>query len=272
MSGPCILIAHSLKRVRALVLMTAGLLAVFQLALIVMAKAFHRSTGFAGLADLLPPIVREFFGPSLAGFLSFGGMVSQIYFHPLVLCALVAVTISISTIPTREIESGFVDLILSRPIARHWIITRTILVAVICIVSLVGAMLTATWAGLYIFGPKEFPWPSPRLILSLGANLGMLMLCWSGVAMAIGSACRRRGFAGAITGFLALPAFLLDYVGRVWPAADAVAWLSPFSYASGLDLLMGASLHWMDVLVLGVIALAGFILAYFLFLRRDLSR
>ena len=56
-------------------------------------------------------------------------------------------------------------------------------------------------------------WPSVGLVGSLAVNLGFLMLCWAGVAMAIGCACRRRGSAGAIAGLLALTAYLNDTSG-----------------------------------------------------------
>src|SRR5687767_11452726 len=114
MKGPPLFIAHSLKRIRTLVLALAILLGGFQILLIVVAAEFHRSKGMAGLADMLPPFVREFFGPSLSAFISFGGMISQVYFHPIVMASLLALAIAIATMPTLEIESGFIDLVLSR--------------------------------------------------------------------------------------------------------------------------------------------------------------
>jgi ABC-2 type transport system permease protein len=110
-----------------------------------------------------------------------------------------------------------------------------------------------------------------QLIFSLAVNLGLLMLSWSGVAMAIGSRSRRRSVAGALAGLLALAAFLLDYVARAWQPAQAVAWLSPFRYYSPFDLLMGNALPARNLLVLAGIAVAGFAAAYLLFAHRDIS-
>ena len=173
--------------------------------------------------------------------------------------------------PTSEVETGFMDLILSRPLARHWIITRSIIVVAVCTILLLIIMIAATWAGLNALAPKDIAWPEPRLVLSLAINLGLLMLCWSGVAMAIGAAARRRSVAGAITGLLALATFLLDYVARAWKPAETVAWLSPFRYYSPFELLMGKALPVGNILVLAGIAVMGFALAYFLFSRRDIS-
>jgi len=99
----------------------------------------------------------------------------------------------------------------------------------------------------------------------------LLMLCWGGVAMAIGAAARRRSVAGAIAGLLALTTFLLDYVARAWQPAESIAWLSPFRYFSPFELLIGKSLPTKNVLVLVGIAFVSFAMAYVFFSRRDIS-
>jgi ABC-2 type transport system permease protein len=271
MSGLRLLIVHSLKRVRTLVLSMGLLLAGFQLILIVVARSIQGSGGFEDLATLLPPFVREMLGPSLAAFMSFAGIVSLGYFHLAVIGSLVALSITLSTIPAAEIETGFIDLILSRPLARHWIVTRTVIVVALSIFFVLGLMLTGTSAGLETLAPRNIAWPSAKLIFSLAVNLGLLMLSWGGVAMAIGCASRRRSIAGAIAGLLALAAFLLDYIGLMWKPAESVAWLSPFRYYRPFDLVMGTPLPLKNLVVLGAVAVAGFIAAYVLFSRRDIS-
>ena len=57
---------------------------------------------------------------------------------------------------------------------------------------------------------------------SLALNLGLLMLCWGGVAMAFG-AVYRRTVASAVTGLLAFAALLLDITGRLWPPANGLS-------------------------------------------------
>jgi ABC-2 type transport system permease protein len=135
---------------------------------------------------------------------------------------------------------------------------------------MLGAMVAGTWAGLAMYAPQDAPWPSPAMIGWLALNLGLLMLCWSGIAMALGAVCR-RSVAGATTGLLALATFLLDYVGRLWPPADRLAWLSPFRYFIPFDLVMGNPLPAENILVLWAIAMTGFTMAYFLYTQRDIS-
>jgi ABC-type transport system involved in multi-copper enzyme maturation permease subunit len=185
--------------------------------------------------------------------------------------ALVSVSVTLATIPVMEIETGFIDLLLAQPVARHWIVTRSILVALISTVYLLAMMAIGTWIGLNDFAAKDAGWPSAGLIGSLAINLGLLMLCWSAITMAIGCACRRRGSAGAIAGLLALTAYLTDYIGRAWKPAESVAWLSPFRYSTPFELVMGSDLLAKSLYVLGGIAAAAFALAYLLYSCRDIS-
>src|SRR5437763_796838 len=176
--------------------------------------------------------------------LSFKGIVCLGYFHPIVMAALVSISVTLATIPVMEIETGFIDLVLARPIARHWIVTRSILVALLSTGLVLTAMALGTFLGLNAFGVKAATWPSAGLIGRIAVNLGLLMLSWSATAMAIGCAVKRRGAAGAIGGLLALTAFLTDYVSRSWKPLQWVAWLSPFRYYAPFDLVMGEPVAW----------------------------
>jgi ABC-2 type transport system permease protein len=269
MKAAVLLFAYSFRRARTLLLMAGILLAAFQLVLIAVGNTMQSNGGLQQLADLLPAFVRELEGPA---FLSFAGIVCLGYFHPVPMGALIAISITLATIPASEVETGFADLILSRSVARHWIITRTIAITVFAIAALLALMMAGTWLGLDTIANKDAGWPSAKLILSLAGNLAMLNACWGGVAMAIGAASRRRGVAGGTTGMLALTAFLLDYVGRLWQPLESAARLSPFRYYNPSDLIVGEPLPLKNLVVLGSIAVAGFAAAYVLFARRDISK
>ncbi len=271
MRRAALLFVYSLKRVRTMVLITGLLLGAFQVVLIFVAGSIQASGGFDQISKLLPPFARELLGPAVAGFMSFSGIVCLGYFQLAVMGALIGMAVTLATTPTSEVENGFIDLILARPLARHWIITRTIALTTLVSAFLLALMVGGTWAGLRMFAPKGVPWPSASLIHSLAVNLGMLALCWGGVAMAIGAASRRRSVAGGSTGLLALATFLLDYVGRLWQPAQSVAWLSPFRYYNPFELIMGNPLPFKNLAVLGTIAFAGIAAAYVLFARRDIS-
>jgi len=132
-----------------------------------------------------------------------------------------------------EIETGFIDLVLARPVARHWIVTRSILAALISTPSILLAMMAlGTWDwvwrqlcregmagaghpfGLVGFARDQFGIPD--------ALLGRR------IAMAIGlPACRRRGFfplgchRGGCWRSTGLPSPELRS-GRAWKPAKSV--------------------------------------------------
>jgi ABC-2 type transport system permease protein len=271
MREAALLFAYSLKRARTLVITTGLLLAALQLVLIFVGGAIQTSGGFDQLGAIIPPFARELLGPSVTVVMSFGGIVCMGYFELAVMGALIAVVITLATTPTGEVEIGFMDLILARPLARHWIITRTVALTTLITAAMVALMVAGTWAGLRMFAPPGIAWPSATLINSLAINVGMLTLCWGGVAMAIGAASSRRSVAGGSAGLLAFATFLLDYVARLWQPAEKIAWISPFRYYNPFDLITGSPLPLRNLVVLGSIALAGFAAAYVLFARRDIS-
>jgi ABC-2 type transport system permease protein len=271
MKAPLILVVYSLKRVRTLVIAMAVLLAVFQVFLIAVAGSIQSSGSFEQLAELMPPFVRQMLGSSFVSLMSFSGIVCAGYFHLSVMGSLIGLSIAIGTMPTSEIEIGFMDLILSRPVGRHWIITRSIITMLISTVAVLGMMLIGTWAGLNWLAAAGAAQPSWKLVLSLATNLAVLMISWNAIAIAIGAAARRRGAAGGLAGLLALAMFLLDYIARAWEPAQRVAWLSPFRYYSPFEMLTGDALSAKNLLVLASIAVCGFALAYVFFSRRDIS-
>jgi len=70
-----LLLWHSLKRVRALLLSAALLLLAFQVVLILVAGSVHRANTFASMNSMIPAFAREMLGPSIAGLMSFSGLV-----------------------------------------------------------------------------------------------------------------------------------------------------------------------------------------------------
>ncbi len=266
-----LLLRYSWRRVRWLLIASTLLLTGFQILMVVVARSIQRTNSFAQMAALMPPFVRELM-PGIAGVLSFSGMVCMGYFEIAVIGALTALAIGLGTMITSEVEIGFSDLVLARPVARHTVVTRSILLLVISVVLVVGLMVAGTFAGLAWFAPDGVRWPPTAVVRSLALNLGVLTLAWGAVALAIGSAMRRRGAAGAIAGLLALTMFLLDYVGRAWKAAEPYAKISPYRYYASFDLLMGKPIPSLHLEVLAGITVCSFGLAYWLFARRDITR
>jgi len=264
------LAAHSLRRIRPIAAGMAVVLGGFQFLLTQVAVYLARNRAFGMLASLVPDFIRSLAGPSMIAFMSFGGVVSLGYFHPIVLASLVGLAIGIGTEPAAEVESRFGDLVLARPVARHQLITRTVIVLVAVVAALLLVMTAATWIGLACCTPASAARPSFALIRSLAVTLGAIVLCWGGVALAVAAGSRRRAAAAGVTAVAALASYLADYLGRVWDPARLASRLSPFHYFEPMTLLTGSPLSGSNVGVLLAIAAAGTATAYAIFARRDL--
>ena len=271
MKGAFLLFRLSLWRARLLLAATGLLLAGLQMFRVLLAAAIHNTGQFDAITALVPPFVREIVGPALASIMTFHGIVLGVYFDTAFVIALLAVAITVATMPASEIETGFADLILARPIPRHWLITRTIALVLFSTLLMLLMLQLGTWAGLAIFAPPGVQWPNARDTAPLALSLGMLVMAWSGVAMAFGAACR-RGVASMMTSLLAFAGMLLDWAQRLWPALDRIAWLSPFSYFQPYELVAGDPLRLENLLVLWAIAMTGYIVAYLVISIRDISR
>src|SRR5262249_152434 len=99
MTAPFQLFALSLKRSRKLLLASALLLGAFQVQTVLIAGSIQRSGDFEQLASLLPPVVRELLGASIASVMSFRGIVCLGYFDLAIVIGLLSLIIALATVP-----------------------------------------------------------------------------------------------------------------------------------------------------------------------------
>jgi ABC-2 type transport system permease protein len=265
-----VLAVHSITRIRPILIGLGILLAGFEFLLTQVAAYLMRRSAFSQLSALIPDFVRTAAGPAALAFMSFPGIVTLGYFHPLVIASLVGLMITIATEPAGEVEMRFTDLTLARPLIRASVITRTVLVLAVAGLVMLVLMMLGTWAGLSCCAPPDAERPGVRMILSLAITLALMMACWAGIALALAAAARRRAVAGAVAGVSAFAAYLLDYLGRAWEPARSISAVSPFHYFEPMAVIGGEPLGVTNLLVLGAIGLAALALSYVLFGRRDI--
>ncbi len=261
---------HSFRRSAPILIGMAVVLAGFQFMLTQVAVFLMRSQAFGLLASLIPPYIRAMAGPAMVAFMSFSGVVALGYFHPIVLASLVGLAIAAGTEPAAEVETRFADLTLARPMARHDVITRSVIVLAVTIGMLLAVMTAATWIGLACCTPAAAQRPRFALIESLALLLGAIVWCWGGIALAVAAGARRRATAAGLTAVATLGAYLLDYLGRIWDPARLASRLSPFHYFEPMTLISGGPMNVANLAVLASIGMAGTVIAYVRFARRDL--
>jgi hypothetical protein len=264
------LTAHSLRRIRPILIGIGILLAGFEFLLTQVAVYLMQRSAFGQLSALIPDFVRTSAGPAGLAFMSFSGIVTLGYFHPLVMAALVGLAITIASEPAAEVEMRFSDLTLARSLARRDAITRTLLVLAISGSLMLALMMLGTWIGLSCCTPADAERPAPRAIVSLAVSLAAVMLCWGGIALALAAGARRRAVAAGVAGVSAFAAYLLDYLGRAWEPAEAISAVSPFHYFEPMAVVTGSPPSLQDLAVLIGIGLSGIAIGYLVFTRRDI--
>ncbi len=261
------LVVHSLRRRRAFLLTVASVLFLFQFLLIGAGRALHKSGMFTQMSSFLPDFMQGFVS---VGAMSFRGMVTFGYSHPIVEVFLIAMAISIAGEPAGEIDSKFIDLVMARPVMRTSMIARSVVLLLLCTIGAVGSMLCGTFIGVRMLTPEGAAPPSPRLILELALNLAALVLAWGAIALWVAAMSKRQTTVSAVCGLAAFITFVVDYVGRLWTSLGRVASLSPFHYYSPFQMLGGAAMVWMDVVVLLAVFIVCSTAAMVLYARRDL--
>lgn len=267
MSGLFALVGHSLRRRRGLLVGISLMLIVFQCFMILTARNYEQTGGFRAMAALMPQFMSQLtnmMAATFTGFVLFG------YSHPIVQLFLVAMAISIGTEPVAEIETKFVDLMMSRPLRRTTVITRTLIVLLVSTVIAVGTLLAATFAWLWLLAPPAARLPQPRVIVSLAVNLALLVVAWGGIALGLASFAKRRATAAAACGFLAFATFVLDYAGKFWKAVEPASRISPFHYFDSFTMIGGRTLATIDVVALTVMFAASAVIAAVVYAWRDL--
>jgi ABC-2 type transport system permease protein len=261
------LLARSFSRVSRMWAASALLLVGFQAALTSAAVSLQESGDYGRLFDAVPAFVRNWLGPSLT---SFAGMTALVFFEPLVILLLVLFAVYVASEPASDVEDGLIDLLLARPLPRHWIVTRSLLVMTVTALTLVVMLAAANVASVALMAPDGVPGPSGKTVLNLAAHLFALTWCFGGVTLAVAARLERRsGVLGVLT-IAVIALFLLKVLVEFSKRFEPFRWLTPFDYFQGTQILLDRAPVALDLTVLGTIGLAGTAIGYWQFARRDL--
>lgn len=264
------LVRRSIARTGGLLAGVAVLLAGFQLLLVVVAASQQESQSFDLMTRLVPAFIQRQFGATLPAFLSFAGLVSFGYFHPVVVLTIALFTEFLASELAADVEGGQVDLLLSRGLGRHWLVTRSLVVALLVPLVFVLIMMGASRAALGALAPEGAEWPAFSAIASMAAHLVAIAWCFGSLGLALAASVRRRTSALGPAALLAVSLYLLDLLAGAWPALASLALLSPFHFYQGAAILAGRADATRDLVILGAAAAVCATYAYWRFRRRDL--
>jgi ABC-type transport system involved in multi-copper enzyme maturation permease subunit len=263
------LVGRSLAGMRFVLLGVALIVSLFQVALVLQAASYDQQQMYETLGRMLPGFVQRWLGDTVVTLASFGGIVSFGYFHPVVVLLVAIATAFAASDPAADVEAGYVDLLLSRPVARHWLVTRSAILLVTFPLLLATLMMSATSATVALVAPPAARGPSAATIVTLAAHLVAVAWCFGAFSLALATVARRRGTAFATTAILAVGLYLINVLAASWAPARTADLLSPFHYYRGTEILAGLTEPMRDLLLLGSTAAAMVAVSYWLFERRD---
>ena len=215
--------------------------------------------------ERLPEALRELYGNDFA---SPEGYLRGQLFGELGLILFLVVAIGAAARATAgEEETRTLDLLLSTPVQRR----QVLLDKAVAIVTVCGLLAVVTFVAVAVIGPP-FDLEVPLGNLAAASTMLVLLgMSFAGIGLAIGSVTGRRVVSSAMTGGLAVVAFILNAL------APSVSWLEPLRPLSPLrwymepDTLAEGGLAALNVAVLVGIALVGYAVAHVAFDRRDLQ-
>ena len=262
-----VLFSRNLRRHARLLAALSGGLVLLETVIVWFGSRLDAGPGLQNLLRQLVPPQFQALLESQLGLLSFAGIIGFGFQHPLVLAATIGLVIVAATIPAAECESGFLDLVMARPVPRD-----AYLFAVLGLLALLAALLpSAVLAGLalglaVVPAPPGLHWT--RYVPS-ALELAGLLLAAGGYTLLLACRCRRRGTAAALAAGITLVFFWIDLLARIWPPLDPAARLSPFHYFRPTEAAASGGAPALHAAVLLGIFLVTAAPALLLFRRRD---
>ena len=264
------MLLRSASQARYVLVGSFVLLCAFQIIIVGQASEIERSNAFGRMADLLPGFLQRGLGSRAMLLASFKGTVAFGYFHPVVCMIVSVVAMYLAVEVAHEVESGLVDLELSRPVARHRLVTRSVLLMVGASAIAVVLMAAGTSLGMRLFGAGDLDLPTPGVRARLLLNLFAIATCFGAFGLLVASWSSRWTTALTLVVLIAVVLYCLDFLAIGWPPMRNIAWLSPFHYYPALDVLAGDAPMGRNLAILFSAAAAMTAGAYWQFQRRDL--
>lgn len=255
---------HQARLLAVMVAAFAGMQVLF----LQVAAALDQGPGVESIVRMMPPAIQGIFGSQLV-LASFGAAVAFGFQHPAVVMAALAFVVVACTVPAGERETGTLDLVLARPIARHQYLAGALAVALVGTVVLPLAMLVGVAIGLRTVSVAgEFPWT--RYAMS-AVELAALLMSFAGITLLLGATARRRGTAVARTMGLAIGLYLLDVFGERLAWLEWLRWGSPFRYFRPVRSAVFGDTPFEHLLLLVAIGVVSAAIAFVRFNRGDTS-
>tara|TARA_Y100000590_G_C15634774_1_gene982515 strand:- start:476 stop:1228 length:753 start_codon:yes stop_codon:yes gene_type:complete len=222
-----------------------------------------------GLMELLPDDLKQLL-ESQFGFMPAAGVegwLASVSRHPIfiVLFAAYAIAVGASTI-SREIETGDILFVLSKPISRDAFILGKILASIIGIFILHLVYLIGLIASLRFFGATS----NMDLFIYLVINSFLLFTLINSIAVCFSAFGNEASWATGRSVMVILFMYFIDFVSNIWEQAASFGFISLFDYYDPGDIVLYYVVPWRDFGVLSLCISVIYFVAVFAFRKRDI--
>jgi ABC-2 type transport system permease protein len=243
-------------------------MALIEVVIVLIAGHIESGPGIRELLEqVLPLAMRQLLGSQL-GLLSFAAVAGFGFQHPFAMAVAIAIVITAATIPAGERESGFIDLVMARPVPRAKYFSAVVASLVLGALIMPLAPLCGLMAGLgLVEAPGEIEWVR---YAPAATGLACLLLAIGGYTLLMTACAQRRGTAVAQATGLTLVLFWIDLTSEMWRPLQSIRWISPFHYFKPVKWAIEGSTPVGHYLVLLAVFVVTACASYLLFQRRDL--
>jgi ABC-2 type transport system permease protein len=220
------------------------------------------------LVNSMPKEVLAMFGLTDPGALATpqGFVSSRTYGSVGPIVVIVFAITAMTALVAREESSGQLDLLLSNPLKRGTVIPEKAAGVAVLMGLIVVLLVIVAFAGNAMWDMGF----DPVAVVTANIGLGLLGLCFWGIAVALWSFFGSSGPAVGITSAIAVAAFFMNGLGAIVNGLAFMRFLSPFYWYLG-DTVPLAKGFTFGYLALGAVAILGSAIATKRFATRDLA-
>lgn len=222
------------------------------------------------LTRLIPEWVQSAFNVGPASMSDVNGFFAMCYQHPFLMVVLLAMPVALITgWLSGDVEKRTIALVLSRPVGRFQIVAAAAIVALVwCALAIIsawaGCLAGANWTG-------EIGNIDRQGLFQATLNLAGLIFAFSGIAAAASTMISVRGDAVGWCLTIILVMYVWNFLAQIWYGGGGATNYSLFRFYQPTDILLHGRVDPNNLVVLGAVGLAGWIVAAVTFRFRNFN-
>jgi len=260
---------YILKANRGSILFGMIFISLLQFLILFLVDTFDTEVMFAAILSQMPENLKIFLNDSFFSMLTFDGAAAFGFNHPMVLVLLVFIAINIPVKHiAHEIENGSMELLLSLPVKREWVITNLWLTGVAILFIVILASLVGSLLAIYTFHSISIGISLKLLMIS--TNLWLLCVLIMSYTLLFTTLGKRSSFSANLAAMFTLAFYMVFFVSQLWDAIEFTGAMNIFNYYQPQDIMMGRESFVVDSIVLFFASIVCLLVAVWQFKRRDI--